>query len=335
MNTSIVLIVVSSFGLHLAALLGVYILFSRKYRGIANQLLALLLIALALRTGKAIFYNFMELPAYLKNLALGANLAAAPLLYFYGRALVEKEFVWNNRILWHFLPALVYVVFAPFIPSEPHMWWWKLSYSFILLQSYLYVAACLWIVNRSQGHQHGKWIRLLALGLGLMWIIYGLVFIGWLPYHIAGSISFSILMVLFSFLMLNKVLLKAGEGQPYSQSKFNHSELHRYHRKIKQRLSQEELYLQSDLTVERLANHLGLSPRIISETINRLEGQNFVSFVNRYRIVKAQLMLHEHPELKIAAIAYECGFNSLSAFNQAFKSQTDFTPSQYRTSQAK
>ena len=46
-------------------------------------------------------------------------------------------------------------------------------------------------------------------------------------------------------------------------------------------------------------------------------------------------MLDEDPQLKIAAIAYECGFNSLSAFNQAFKSQTDFTPSQYRTMQTK
>ena len=275
---SIVLILISSFGLHLAVLLGLYLLFSKKHQGIANQLLALLLIALALRTGKAIFYNFMDLPGYLKNLALGANLAAAPLLYFYGRALIDSRFSWKSHHWWHFGPAAIYVLFCAIIPSEPHQWWWKLSYGLILLQSYFYVGLCLWMVTRTKNQTHAKWLRILTIGLGFMWIIYGLVFLGWFPYHIAGSISFSVLMLLFFFLIFNPVLLKAEHMEPYEQSRYTVKDLNHYHRQIKRRLQEDELFLQANLTVDRLADHLGMAPRMVSETINRMEGAKLYQF---------------------------------------------------------
>lgn len=335
MSVSIVLIVISSFGLHLAALIGFYLVFSRKYRNLANQLLGLLLIALAIRTGKAIFYNFLELPAYIKNLALAANLAAAPLLYFYGKALLQQEFKWRVNYGWHFVPALFYAGFCTVLPSEPLQLWWKVTYGFILLQSYVYVGLTSALVVPAGDHPNQFRLGLLVVGLGFMWLIYGLVFLGVFPYHIAGSISFSVLMVLLAIVVFNRIPITYEKRERYQQSKYTEQQLREYHTRITRGLDEQELYLQTDLTVERLAIHLDLSPRIISETINRLEDQNFTSFINNYRIAKAQALLNQNPKLKIAAIAYDCGFNSLSAFNQAFKTQTDYTPSQFRALQAK
>jgi AraC-like DNA-binding protein len=42
-----------------------------------------------------------------------------------------------------------------------------------------------------------------------------------------------------------------------------------------------------------------------------------------------------HQHKKIATIAYETGFNSLSVFNTAFKKFTSMTPSAYRKAVSK
>jgi AraC-like DNA-binding protein len=45
---------------------------------------------------------------------------------------------------------------------------------------------------------------------------------------------------------------------------------------------------------------------------------------------KQLLMLPGKENYKIASIAYDAGFNSLSTFNEIFRKRTGITPSQYR-----
>jgi AraC-like DNA-binding protein len=54
--------------------------------------------------------------------------------------------------------------------------------------------------------------------------------------------------------------------------------------------------------------------------INRKTGMNFAEFVNVYRVEKAKALLQdpEYLKYKIASIAFDCGFNTLSTFNLAF-----------------
>ncbi len=82
----------------------------------------------------------------------------------------------------------------------------------------------------------------------------------------------------------------------------------------------------------KLAKELGVSPNCLSEAINKKNGCNFSDFINGYRIMAARAIMDkpgaEHQ--KIAAIAYEAGFNSLSVFNVAFRKFTGLTPSAYR-----
>jgi AraC-like DNA-binding protein len=60
-----------------------------------------------------------------------------------------------------------------------------------------------------------------------------------------------------------------------------------------------------------------------------LHNKHFSEFINTYRIDFAKKLLKE-TYLKIEAIAYDSGFNSLSTFNTVFKKETGFTPSKYR-----
>ena len=96
----------------------------------------------------------------------------------------------------------------------------------------------------------------------------------------------------------------------------------------------EKPYLESELTLQRLASILAVSPHHLSQAINQKLNRNFHQLVNHYRIEEAKTMLlsKEHRYLNIAAVAFEVGFNSLSAFNTAFKKHVRMTPSQFRKS---
>lgn len=102
--------------------------------------------------------------------------------------------------------------------------------------------------------------------------------------------------------------------------------------KIKELFENEKVFLDSKLTLEKVANLVDTSSRNVSRAINEHDGTNFSDFVNSYRIEKAKNLLtaKTHTKEKIAAIAYDCGFGNVTSFNLAFKAATKHTPSSYR-----
>lgn len=97
-------------------------------------------------------------------------------------------------------------------------------------------------------------------------------------------------------------------------------------------IEQEKPYLNSDLTIHAFAKQIGSNIKTVSTVLNNEFKQNFVTFINSYRIQEAkQLLLDDsHTNYTIEAIAEMVGFNSKSAFNRAFKKFTNQTPSTYR-----
>ena len=94
----------------------------------------------------------------------------------------------------------------------------------------------------------------------------------------------------------------------------------------------EKPYLDGDITLQKLAKALGISPHHLSQTINEHLKQNFFDFINTYRIEEAKRMLLDPAKkhYSILAVSEEVGFNSKSAFNTAFKKQVKMTPSEFR-----
>ncbi len=88
------------------------------------------------------------------------------------------------------------------------------------------------------------------------------------------------------------------------------------------------------LTLPKLAKHMLISSNLLSQAINEKAKQNFPDFINSYRINEAKKILSspDSANQKISSIAFDTGFNTLSAFNNAFKKFTSITPSEYRKS---
>jgi AraC-like DNA-binding protein len=95
-------------------------------------------------------------------------------------------------------------------------------------------------------------------------------------------------------------------------------------------MREEELYRDPALTLEELAQRLGVNPHQLSELLNSLMGTTFRAYLNGLRIERAKSFLLEDGASTILDIAFESGFNSKSAFNAAFRNETGQTPSEYR-----
>lgn len=97
-------------------------------------------------------------------------------------------------------------------------------------------------------------------------------------------------------------------------------------------LDTEKPYLESDLSLPKLAERLTTSPHNLSQLLNDRLGMTFFDWLATYRIAEAQRLLNDPAttNLKIDEIAERVGYNSPSAFHTAFKRLTNLTPAQYR-----
>lgn len=93
-------------------------------------------------------------------------------------------------------------------------------------------------------------------------------------------------------------------------------------------------YLKNDLTLAELARMVGVSSHHLSQTINEQLGKNFFDFINQFRVKQAKTLLSQAtPKMNVIDVAMESGFNSKTAFYEAFKKHTGVTPSQFRKEQ--
>jgi len=97
-------------------------------------------------------------------------------------------------------------------------------------------------------------------------------------------------------------------------------------------MDEERLFLDPDLTLNKLSLRLRVHYNHLSRIINERFGLSYNDFVNKYRIEEARkkLTAPEEKESTILDIAYSTGFYSKSVFNAAFKKFTGMTPTEYR-----
>lgn len=88
-------------------------------------------------------------------------------------------------------------------------------------------------------------------------------------------------------------------------------------------------HLQSPLMLEEVAEAAGVSAFHFCKIFKKATGCTFVDFVNRARIEKAKELLLE-PYNRVAEVAYDVGFQSLSQFNRWFKRIVDLSPTEFR-----
>ena len=103
--------------------------------------------------------------------------------------------------------------------------------------------------------------------------------------------------------------------------------------RIYQQLDDVDFICQPDLTVERLAQAIGIHDRYVSQVINESTNKNFNTLLNEYRIREACKRLTDfdtYGQMTNETIAEGLGYKSRSHFIRTFKKMTGLTPSQYQ-----
>jgi AraC-like DNA-binding protein len=104
---------------------------------------------------------------------------------------------------------------------------------------------------------------------------------------------------------------------------------------LRKAMEADQLYLDPELTVEKVGRHLQKPPKTVSSVLNGHAGKSFNQYVNEYRVeaVKRRMGAPAQPPLTLVGLAFECGFNSQATFQRAFRTTTGQSPGEYLASQ--
>ena len=297
----------------------------------------------------------------------GVSLLFGPIVYFYFRSQVNRNFRLQKSHLWHFLPytlAFVYE-FSFFIQGPDAVQYLQESSHFLVLgyfnrllmiTSYVYyLSRCIviykayrqWSLNQFSNTEliNFNWFRN---------FIYAMIF--WLIFREVMNIIDSILDLEFyqdwwwnlALVVVAYYIGLAGYSQnqpariefalsderlsdPQHTTKEADSEKHQVARKLKALMEEDRLYIQPDLNLQDLAKHLKINTGQLSATINQAFGKNFNEYINTYRIEEFIRLYAEDIDRRftLLSIALDSGFNSKATFNRAFKKIKGVTPKEY------
>jgi AraC-like DNA-binding protein len=103
-------------------------------------------------------------------------------------------------------------------------------------------------------------------------------------------------------------------------------------KKIKTEMSENKYFLNNMASLSELSKIVKESTHHVSQVINEKLRMNFFELLAEYRVEEATKILRADPEKKITIedLTDQVGYNSKSAFNNAFKKLTGKTPTEFR-----
>lgn len=114
--------------------------------------------------------------------------------------------------------------------------------------------------------------------------------------------------------------------------KNNNSELlTRFERFVDDYINADRAAEQGLLTVQKIADHMNLTPNYLSDLLRVYTGQNTQQHIHEKLIEKAKEKL-SMTKLSVSAIAYTLGFEHAQSFSTLFKKKTNTSPVEFRKS---
>ncbi|GAB3687358.1 hypothetical protein GCM10027592_00780 [Spirosoma flavus] len=349
---------------------------NKKGRQLSNRLLATLIGLLAMmslavgfpQTNRLVGLTFELLP-FIMAMPIG------PLIYFYSQSMLDASFQLGKRERRHFYPVILdmgakiigWVFIAGLIlgffeqKSGPFWGYVMDEYNaYVDIPRWASVTIYLFLTRRflnryetsvsSANYPQLRWLRqfvLVFLVFQTIWLIHLIPYIypasryplldlfGWYPIYIPITI-------LIYWLGLKGYLHTRTENVAQPAPKPAGAELpentvNQVADTLRKAMVTDRLFLDPELTVEKVGQHTQLPPKLISAVLNQHLHKGFNSFINEYRIREVTLRLIDpaYERLTLTGIAFDCGFNSQATFQRTFKQLTGVSPKEYLSQHAK
>lgn len=329
-------------------LLAVFI-FLKRNSNPANLYLAGLVLALAM--GCVVDNNFLTVPEDLFIIFWSGNsFLYAPLLWLYILRLTRSEKIGGKIILLHFsifMTMKLIVWLHVFFGIESTQFTFLLGTFlnlFLALYNVTYGILILrkLVLNMEQLTTiQYRWSRIMTVfflsysGLLLLRRIIT-TFTSWTIIYLEDYIYLGITLAIYwiSFQIMNQPEVMIGKRKKYQKSGLSKKDVVRIGQLIESYLTENKAYTHSDFNVASLSLALNIPKHQISQVVGVYFGKPFYELIAEFRVKEVQRLLMEkkHQNLSILGIAFECGFQSKSAFNKAFKKITRQTPLQFANS---
>jgi AraC-like DNA-binding protein len=112
----------------------------------------------------------------------------------------------------------------------------------------------------------------------------------------------------------------------------DHTQKNEHISSLQKILISQRKFMDSELTLESVANDMQISKGHLSRVINNNLRMSFTDYINSLRVEEAKSYLQnsDFSNYTLVAIGLEAGFNSKSTFNSAFKKIAGVTPSEFK-----
>lgn len=333
----ILLTSLSSIGITHALFIAALLWFWKRGNRYLNRVLSVLLVAFAVRTSKSLLFFLLEqTPEIAPAFGVTGQAAIGPALFLYVREFLGKdreESRFQIKDLIHFVPAVIILSVIPFHTEG------TLHYTYIFVIAHLFgywccTAAYVYSKNGNlKERESTNWLTHLLVGSFIIWCVYlSQLFSGSTLFYLAvTSISaFTLFWLSFKAMLNYNVLSRIPDLS--GNNTIHGVSIDELTEKVEQLFKEDKVFTDPNLTLDSLAEQVDTPSYIISKVINHRFHQSFPEYVNTYRIREAERWLRDpsNKHFSIEAIAFECGFNNLSAFYNVFKKFHDQTPAELR-----
>lgn len=357
-----------SIGAFNALFLSVYIWFQRVKNTIPSLLLSLFLVFTAFRIIRLLLTDFQDTSDSDFNFplvyyAITVSALIGPMMYLYLKFTSIRNLKFRVIDFFHFLPFFIISLGQYYLAynSKYNFPVYLGKHLVVLLQFLIYILISLRLYKKLRIQLRDgenpkellniKIIRQVIIIFSILWIfditdiiliissvqVYSFSYLNIFYSHSPEPFFYSTLtyFMLYVELKSGKITKLGFYTSKYGKSALPAEEALKLKEMISVTMVGKKVYKDPRLTLNVLAKQMKLTPHVLSQIINDQFDCNYNDFVNSYRIEEAKRMLSEKGmnNITVASIAYECGFNTLSAFNTAFKKFTSLTPSQFRNKQ--
>jgi len=222
----------------------------------------------------------------------------------------------------------------------------KMTFLAFVIQLFSYSILSLKLINKEEKEdvKPTKALRFLTICMLIFAICVTLLYITTIVFDVK---SINLITIVICFLIVFVTILEAQmikglnssfsftifQNKKYQNSNLRFQDLNYLNKKLDDLLLREEIYLNSNLTANDLANKLEISRHQLTELLNQELECTFHDLINQYRIecVKKNLLNQNKKHLSISGIGSEAGFKSTATFYRVFKAQTGYTPLEYKS----
>lgn len=321
MNTSLILIIFSSVAVTSCGFLASYFLFVKKEEKVKNITLGLLFIAIAFRIAKSVFYYALpEISPLGVGLGFFGFACIGPLALTYFSLQKSNKTSLKPIQLLHLLVPITGFIIININRTYAYDLYLLANISLV---TYLSIIGYRFVFKSKDLPKWHKvlFYALITLSAILIFQLFGETMRN---YAIGIVLSSIVLYFLFFYALQSPVVIKRPNTKTLPKALLD---------KIKRAIEEDKIYMQPAITLAQFSEAIDTPTYLVSKATKAIYNKSFPEVINSFRIntIKQKLSQPEFANEKIEDLAYDVGFNTASAFYNAFKKETSMSPRAYQS----